>query len=68
MIAKGTWHLVTERKRTYHFPGGNIVFHNIDRIRVSESHTHYLEGRDGKKYIVRNTWVALEIDGDWIDP
>lgn len=69
MINKNEWHEVEESSRTYTFPGGEkLTFDDVQRVRVSNSHTHFLESLRGIKHIVRNTWLALEIDGKWIDP
>jgi hypothetical protein len=70
MISMNRWYRVRERSRTYGFPSGpKQTFVGVVRVRVSPSHTHYLETRSGNKYIVRNTWVVCQIKGgDWIDP
>jgi hypothetical protein len=37
-----------ERKRTYHFPGGDTVsFENVTRIEVRDSGKHRVETADG---------------------
>lgn len=52
-----------EKKRTYHFPGGEKVeLHDVERIRVSDSGTHRLETGDGRKHIVPPGWLHIEIN------
>jgi hypothetical protein len=54
-----------ERKRTYHFPGGDTVsFENVTRIEVRDSGKHRVETADGRKAFVCPGWLWLEIDVD----
>ncbi len=54
-----------ERKRTYHFPNNEtITFENVSAVCARPSGTHRLETTDGKKYIVRAGWLAVELDMD----
>jgi hypothetical protein len=53
----------TERSRTYHFPGGEVVTVNeVARLEVRESGTHRYETKDGRKGFVSKGWLWLEID------
>lgn len=68
MLEKNQWVPVKERMRTYHFPGGEqFSIADVIALRVSDSHTHYLKCDGGLNLIVRNTWFAIEIDGQFID-
>lgn len=52
-----------EKKRTYHFPGGEAVtFENVVRVEVRESGKHRIETADGRKAFVCPGWLWLEID------
>jgi hypothetical protein len=52
-----------ERKRTYHFPGGDsISFENVVRIEVRDSGKHRIETADGRKAFVCPGWLWMEID------
>lgn len=52
-----------EKKRTYYFPGGDVmVFENVTKIEVRESGKHRIETADGRKAFVCPGWYALEID------
>lgn len=54
-----------ERKRTYYFANGStVVVQNVMGLRVSDSGTHRLETTDGRKVIVNNNWLAIELDID----
>ena len=63
---KNTWYDVDEKDRTYIYPDSDsaLSFKNVTRLRVSESHFHYLEYGDAKKAIVAPGWVAVVIDAD----
>lgn len=61
-----------ERKRTYHFPGGEVLtFEGVTRIEIRDSGKHRVECAPGKDGKVRRAfvspgwlWVELDID-DW---
>jgi hypothetical protein len=54
-----------ERKRTYHFPGGQqIALENVTAILVRPSGTHRLETADGRRWIVPPGWLAIELEMD----
>jgi hypothetical protein len=56
---------VPERKRTYTFPGGDVVvFENVTRIEVRESGKHRIETANGRKAFVSPGWLILEIEVD----
>lgn len=56
--------IAPERKRTYHFPTGDVSFCDVVRVCVRPSGTHRLETADGKKHIVNPGWLALTLDMD----
>ena len=59
---------ICERKRTYHFPGGDIVvLHGLVEIIVRESGSHRVKTADGKFHIIASGWIHIEIErcGDW---
>jgi len=52
-----------EVSREYTFPGGEKVrIENAARIAVSESGTHRIETKDGRKHIVPSGWIHIELD------
>lgn len=53
---------VAEQKRTYYFPDGHIALDNVVKVGISNT-THRIETKDGKKYIVPNRWIAIELSG-----
>lgn len=54
-----------ERKRTYHFPGGEkVTLEDVTHLLVRPSGTHRLMTSDGRKWIVPVGWLAIEIDAD----
>lgn len=54
-----------ERKRVYHFPGGDVAeFVNVTRIEIRDSGKHRIETADGRKAFVCPGWIWLEIDVD----
>jgi len=53
-----------ERCRIYHFANGRIELKNVISISISDSGTHRLELADGKKFIVKKDWLAIELDVD----
>jgi hypothetical protein len=58
---------VNEKKRSYDFGNGNLLtFENVESICVRPSGTHRLNLKDGKKVIVKNRWLAIAIDGEWV--
>lgn len=56
-----------ERKRVYHFPGGQKVeFENVVRIEIRDSGKHRIETADGRKAIINVGWLWLKIDtSEW---
>lgn len=57
-----------EEYRTYHFPGAEtFTVRNVQYVFVSASGNHRLTTTDGKKYIVKPNWLAIEIKsaGGW---
>ena len=51
-----------EESRTYRFPDGSTVkVDKVARVCVRPSGTHRLETQDGRKFIVREGWNAIEI-------
>lgn len=56
-----------EKKRTYHFPGGEeVTFENVVRIEVRESGKHRLETADGRKAFVCPGWLWMELEvAEW---
>lgn len=60
------WQDVNEQGRVYMFPNGNMTIANVIRVAVSKT-THRLETADGRKFIVPQGWLSVEIitDGDW---
>lgn len=51
-----------EHSRIYIFPDGSkFEVEGVYEISVSESGTHRLNTESGKKYIVSNNWIAIEI-------
>jgi len=67
-IKRNTWYAVDEVSRVYTFPGKELLrFDDVTRVKVSDNHTHYLELGNGENVIVKNTWLAVQIDGIWID-
>jgi hypothetical protein len=56
-----------ERKRIYHFPGGETVtFENVTHFLARPSGSHRLQLGDGRKFIVMPgfLWIELDVD-DW---
>ena len=54
---------VPERRRTYHFPGGeSVTFEDVTKIEVRDSGKHRIETADGRKAFVCPGWLWLEID------
>lgn len=54
-----------ERKRTYIFPGNNLVtFENVSEVAVNKSGNHRLNMIDGTKAIVHASWLAILLDID----
>ena len=54
-----------EMWREYTFPGGEKVkIENVVRVSISESGTHRLETKTGRKHIVPAGWVHIEIEVD----
>lgn len=54
-----------ERKRTYTFPGGDIIeFKNVSHIKVSASGCHRLQTGDGLKHIVNTGWISITLEVD----
>lgn len=52
-----------ERKRTYHFPGGDVLtFENVIRVEVRDSGKHRIETADGRKAFVSTGWLWMEIE------
>jgi hypothetical protein len=69
MIPRNTWvQLLNEQQREYVYLNNGMAsglkFKNVQRIRFSNSGTHYLEMKDGKKVIVNPGWVLISIDAD----
>ena len=66
---KNTWYEVYEEVRTYIYPDSDMLtFKHVTRLRVSESHFHYLEYADDKKAIVAPGWTAITITADeWME-
>lgn len=63
--------IFNERCRTYWFPDpeslGNkqaVDIESVVALRVSPTGTHYVETASGRKLIIKNTWLVLEIDSD----
>jgi hypothetical protein len=52
---------IQEQKRTYHFSDGKLVIENVVKFAMPGS-THRLETADGRKFIVKNNWQAIELD------
>lgn len=50
-----------EQTRTYHFPDASITVERVIRFAVSST-THRLETSDGKKWIIPNGFVAIEVE------
>lgn len=55
---------VNERKRTYVYNGFKLTYENVIEVKISESGTHYLNLKDGKKVIVAPKWLTIELDMD----
>lgn len=53
-----------ERTRTYHFPKGDVVLHDVTHFLARPSGTHRLQTKDGKLHIVPKGWLHIEIDAD----
>lgn len=54
-----------EAWREYTFPGGEIVkIDDVAKVAVSESGTHRIETKTGRKHIVPVGWIHIEIDVD----
>lgn len=66
--------IFNERMRTYWFPDPDpespdavsqaVEIESVVSLRVSPTGTHYIETAAGRKLIVKNTWLVLEIDAD----
>lgn len=55
------WKRVREQTRIYHFPdGGSFRIERVVRIAIPGT-THRLETKDGRKFIVRCGWMAIEL-------
>lgn len=49
-----------ERKRTYHFPNGEVVeLTDVTHFLCRESGTHRLKTKDGKFWIVPSGWLSI---------
>lgn len=68
MIDKNKWYSVNEKSRIYDWADGSMtVFHDITRIMVSNSGTHYLETNHGsRKHIIQPGWRTITLQGEWI--
>ena len=52
-----------EKKRTYHFPGGeSVTFEDVVRIEVRDSGKHRIETASGRKAFVCPGWMWMELD------
>lgn len=56
------WTEVQEQSRVYHFADGTFRVDKVVRIAIPGT-THRLETSDGRKFIVRCGWHAIEIIG-----
>lgn len=60
-----TFIAVNEQSRTYTFPGGyKVALEGVVGINVSNSGTHRIDTKDGKKHIVPTGWIHIEFDAD----
>jgi hypothetical protein len=58
-----------ELRRTYYFPDGKAEFKNVIGLVVSPNGTHYLQTKEGGKYIVRCGWMYIDLDvEEWTYP
>lgn len=56
---------VNEQYRTYYFSNGDKVkLEGIVSINVSESGTHRINTKDGKKHIIPSGWIHIEFGAD----
>lgn len=56
---------VSEQDRTYHFANGATVkLEGVVSINVSNSGTHRINTRDGKKHIIPSGWIHVEFSAD----
>lgn len=54
-----------EKSRTYHYGDGTrFTVGEVNRICVRPSGNHRLETSTGRKYIIKEGWVAIEIIAD----
>lgn len=56
-----------EKSRTYIFSETAYTIHNVVKLCVRPSGNHRLEDKDGKKYIIKADWLAIEIDAEQWD-
>jgi hypothetical protein len=66
-MASIPWQMLTvpEKKRTYHFPGGDVLtFEKVTKIEVRPSGKHRVETADGRKAFVGTGWLWIEIEAD----
>lgn len=54
---------VMEQVRTYHFSDGSFRIDGVVRIAVP-GRSHRIETSDGRKFIVRCGWHAIELEVD----
>lgn len=56
---------ILERKRIYHYlNGGKLEFKNVVEVIVSNSGNHRLKLQDGSHWIIKEGWIAIELDID----
>jgi hypothetical protein len=71
MINKDEWYRVNEKKRVYLFATEHgmveVKFDDVRYFRCSPGGTHFLQDKDGTKYIMQKGWLSIEIEGEWID-
>lgn len=54
-----------EKSRTYHFSdGSSFTIVGVTFLCVRPSGNHRVQSKDGKKFIIPPTWIALEIEAD----
>jgi hypothetical protein len=65
-MEKEKWHTTPcELSRTYVYPDHSIVFiRNLNKLKVSDSGTHYLEYDGTHKAIVAPGWTHILIEAD----
>jgi hypothetical protein len=62
-----------EKSRIYYFSpvdekDDDIIFtlENVCKVGIGSEGHHRIETTDGKKFIINNTWIAIELDiGEW---